>query len=123
MTPLTRRPSSLLLTLLALAPLASLTTGCVASTGSRLTFSGKSIDDTLLRRLTPGESKEFVLTLFGPPSTRGGSERQPEVWKWRYHESSSVRTGLPGLGPVERALDGAVNVEFDGRTVIRIWRS
>jgi len=120
MNSLSRPLAPLLLILLALAPIGA---GCVAGTGTRLTFSGKSIDDDVMRRLAPGESKEFVLTLFGPPSSKDPRGRGSEVWKWSYHESSSRQNGLPGAAPIERARDGAVNVEFEGRTVVRIWRS
>ena len=120
MNALLRRLSPWLLIPLALAPLV---TGCVVNTGSKLTFSGKSIDDDVLRRLSPGESKEFVLTLFGPPSSKDPIGRDVEVWVWTYHEWSSVQSPLFGVGPTESTSDGAVNVEFNGRTVVRVWRS
>lgn len=107
---------------LAVAPLLVGTTSCVVSTGSKLTFSGKSIDDNVLRRLTPGESKEFVLTLFGPPSSKDFASRGAEVWKWTYHEWSSVQSPL-GLAPDQSKSSGSVNVKFSGRTVVRVWRS
>lgn len=117
--PSPRSRSWLLLSFL-LAPLA---TGCVVNTGSKLTFSGKSIEDNLLRRVAPGESKELVLTLFGPPSSKGALGSGAEVWKWNYHEWATVQGPFLGLPPSEHQSTGSVNVEFAGRTVVRIWRS
>lgn len=120
MKPTLKRLTRWLVIPLALAPLA---TSCVVSTGSKLTFTGKSIEDGVMRRLSPGESKEFVLTLFGPPSSKDFVGGGTEIWKWNYHEWSSVQGAFPGISPSESQSSGAVNVEFSGRTVVRVWRS
>ena len=97
-------------------------TSCVVSTGSRHTFSGKHLDDAVLRRVGSGESKELVLTIFGPPSHKIAGEDGTEVWAWEYRERTEENS-FPLLSSGPQSSEGAVYVEFDGRTVVRVWRS
>ena len=120
MNPALKKLSRWIVIPLALAPLA---TSCVVNTGSKHTFTGKSIEDDVLRRLSPGESKEFVLTLFGPPSSKDSVGGGSEVWRWNYQEWSSVQNAFGGVSSSQSKSSGSVNVEFEGRTVVRVWRS
>ena len=98
--------------------------GCIINTGSHSEQSGKYISQQTFEQVTPGTSKEFVLAVWGEPTTKTPLSDGTEIWKWRYRQtkksSGSVLFVFNGDSTTE--TETATDVLFKGDVVSQAWR-
>jgi len=99
--------------------------GCVVRGSSETRTTGQFIGDQTISRVEPGEtSKDWVLAVFGEPTSRTPLGEGVEIWKWEYRRvqtsSGSVLFVFDSDNRSEQARN--VYVEFEGDVVDAIWR-
>ena len=61
--------------------------GCIVSSNGRSSQSGQYVSPKTFEQIEVGKSKDFVLAVLGPPTSRSSLEDGEEVWRWRYTET------------------------------------
>ena len=109
--------------IVALAALGAAPGGCVISR-ARTEYTGSYIAPTTVLQIEPGETKESVLDLLGPPTDKGRLGPSAERWSWHWakRRRSSERVLLV-LSSTSQLVEekGTVWVEFDQGVVTAAW--
>ncbi len=99
--------------------------GCIASGSSKTYSSGRYIGDQTIARVEPGKTdKQWVMAVFGEPTSRTPLSTGVEIWKWEYTKvttsSGSVLFIVSGKNRDETIRN--VYIEFESDVVTQIWR-
>lgn len=99
--------------------------GCIVRGSSEVRTSGHFIGDQTISRVAPGETtKEWILAVFGEPTSKSPLGEGTEIWKWEYRRvqtsSGTVLFVFDSDNRSEQARN--VYVEFDGDVVEAVWR-
>ncbi len=97
---------------------------CLIGSSSKTEYSGRYISAETMREVRPGASMDYVLAVYGEPTSRIESDDGTELWKWQYsqetHSSGSVFLIVASSKSTES--EGAVWVKFENDEVVRVWR-
>jgi outer membrane protein assembly factor BamE (lipoprotein component of BamABCDE complex) len=113
------------LTLAVVASLPGLA-GCLVSSNTTQSQSGKYVSDRTWRQIDEGEtSAAWIEATLGEPSERKRLDDRTEIWKWNYTETknSSGHIFLLFDGSSNKEKQGAAIVELRNGVVVKKWRA
>jgi outer membrane protein assembly factor BamE (lipoprotein component of BamABCDE complex) len=98
--------------------------GCLFGSESRTEYQGKYVSPQTMEQVKAGQSKDFVLSLLGEPTSRTQAGNGTEVWKYAYREEKSTEGSVFLLLHSSKTTEteGAVYVELKNGRVTRTWR-
>ena len=100
--------------------------GCLVSSDSHTSQSGKYVSDRSWRQIDEGEtSAAWVEATLGEPSERKRMDDGTEIWKWNYteHKSSSGHVFLLFDGSSSKEKQSAAIIELRDGVVVKKWRA
>src|SRR5688572_24662206 len=100
--------------------------GCLVSSDTTQSQSGKYVSDRTWRQIDEGEtSAAWVEATLGEPSERKRLDDGTEIWKWTYteHKNSSGHVFLLFDGSSNKETQGAAIVELKDGIVVKKWRA
>jgi outer membrane protein assembly factor BamE (lipoprotein component of BamABCDE complex) len=103
----------------------AVTPGCLISTSSRVSYTGRYVSPETLDRIIPGTSTtDDVRTLLGEPTGTQTAADGTETWKWSYRKAktSSGAVFLLFASRSETAVDGATLVRFRDGVATKRWQ-
>ena len=100
--------------------------GCLVSSDSHTSQSGKYVSDRTWRQIDEGEtSAAWVEATLGEPSERKRIDDGTEIWRWNYteHKSSSGHIFLLFDGSSSKERQSAAIIELKDGVVVKKWRA
>lgn len=100
--------------------------GCLVSSDSHTSQSGKYVSDRTWRQIDEGEtSAAWVEATLGEPSERKRMDDGTEIWRWNYteHKSSSGHIFLLFDGSSSKERQSAAIIELKDGVVVKKWRA
>src|SRR5688572_6717576 len=100
--------------------------GCLVSSKTTQSQSGKYVSDRTWRQIDEGEtSAAWVEATLGEPTDRKRMDDGTEIWKWTYteHKNSSGHIFFLFDGSSNKETQGAAIVELKDGIVVKKWRA
>jgi outer membrane protein assembly factor BamE (lipoprotein component of BamABCDE complex) len=100
--------------------------GCLVSSDTHTSQSGKYVSDRTWRQIDEGEtSAAWVEATLGEPSERKRMDDGTEIWRWNYteHKNSSGHIFLLFNGSSSKEKQSAAIIELKDGVVVKKWRA